>query len=73
MYEKEKRAVIDTALKIKEYGLIALAGGNVSMRLECGDILVTPSGTYYETMRNGGCIADGYRRQYKGRKITAFC
>ena len=52
MYEKEKRAVIDTALKIKEYGLIALAGGNVSMRLECGDILVTPSGTYYETMRD---------------------
>lgn len=52
MYEKEKRAVIDTALKIKEYGLIALAGGNVSMRLDCGDILVTPSGTYYETMRD---------------------
>lgn len=52
MYEKEKRAVIDTALKIKEYGLIALAGGNVSMRLACGDILVTPSGTYYETMRD---------------------
>ena len=26
MYDKEKRAVIDTALTIKEYGLIALAG-----------------------------------------------
>lgn len=52
MYEKEKRAVIDAALTIKEYGLIALAGGNVSMRLENGDILVTPSGTYYETMRD---------------------
>lgn len=51
MYEKEKQAVIDTALKIKEYGLIALAGGNVSMRLPDGDILVTPSGTYYETMK----------------------
>jgi L-ribulose-5-phosphate 4-epimerase len=50
MYEKEKQAVIDTALTIKEYGLVALAGGNVSMRLPEGDILVTPSGTYYETM-----------------------
>lgn len=50
MYEQEKRAVIKTALTIKEYGLIALAGGNVSMRLENGDLLVTPSGTYYETM-----------------------
>jgi L-ribulose-5-phosphate 4-epimerase len=52
MFEKEKRAVIDTAIKIKEYGLIALAGGNVSMRLENGDILVTPSGMYYEIMRD---------------------
>ena len=51
MFEKEKQAVIDTALRIKEYELIALAGGNVSMRLPDGDILVTPSGTYYETMR----------------------
>ena len=51
MYEKEKQAVIETALTIKEYGLIALAGGNVSMRLPDGDILVTPSGTYYETMK----------------------
>jgi L-ribulose-5-phosphate 4-epimerase len=52
MFEKEKRAVINTAITIKEYGLIALAGGNVSMRMDCGDILVTPSGTYYETMRD---------------------
>ena len=51
MYEIQKQAVIDTALKIKEYELIALAGGNVSMRLPDGDILVTPSGTYYDTMK----------------------
>jgi len=52
MFEKEKRAVIDTALKIREYGLVALAGGNVSMRLDSGDLLVTPSGSYYETMKD---------------------
>jgi len=51
MYEKEKRAVIDTAITIKEYDLVQLAGGNVSMRLENGDLLITPSGTYYETMK----------------------
>lgn len=50
MYEKERREIIDTAIKIKDYGLISLAGGNVSMRLSNGDLLVTPSGTYYETM-----------------------
>lgn len=52
MFEKQKRAVIDTALTIKEYGLIALAGGNVSMRVGENDILVTPSGSYYETMKD---------------------
>ena len=52
MFENEKRAVIDTALKIKEYGLIALAGGNVSLRIDDEHILVTPSGTYYETMKD---------------------
>ncbi|MBT3319946.1 MAG: class II aldolase/adducin family protein [Clostridia bacterium] len=56
MYETQKKAVIETALKIREYGLIALAGGNVSMRLPDGDILVTPSGTYYETMRESDVL-----------------
>ncbi|WP_066644523.1 class II aldolase/adducin family protein [Christensenella timonensis] len=45
-----KKAVIDTALKLKEYHLISLSGGNVSLRLEDGNILVTPSGMDYEAM-----------------------
>lgn len=51
MYEKQKRDVIETALEIKRSGLIRLSGGNVSMRLPDGHILVTPSGTSYETMQ----------------------
>ncbi len=50
MYEKDKRAIIDAALEIKHYGLIQLAGGNVSVRKENGDIVLTPSGTSYDTM-----------------------
>ncbi len=45
-----KKAVIDTALKLKEYHLISLSGGNVSLRLKDGNILVTPSGMDYEAM-----------------------
>lgn len=51
MYEKDKREVIDTALEIKRSGLISLSGGNVSVRKENGHVLVTPSGTSYETMK----------------------
>jgi L-ribulose-5-phosphate 4-epimerase len=50
MYEIEKRAIIDAALALKEYKLIALSGGNVSLRLDNGHILVTPSGMSYKGM-----------------------
>ena len=51
MYEKQKKMVIETALEIKKSGLISLSGGNVSMRMPSGHILVTPSGMSYEGMK----------------------
>ena len=50
MYEEDKRAIIHAALELKENELIALSGGNVSVRKENGDYIVTPSGMYYEGM-----------------------
>ncbi len=49
MYEKEKQAMIDCALQMLRYGLVALSGGNICMR--AGDsFLVTPSAMLYEGM-----------------------
>jgi L-ribulose-5-phosphate 4-epimerase len=56
MYEADKHEIIHAALEIKSSGLIALSGGNVSVRKENGDIIVTPSGTSYETMREDDLI-----------------
>jgi len=50
MYESEKREIINAGLALKEYNLIALSGGNVSMRLSNGQLLVTPSGMAYDGM-----------------------
>jgi L-ribulose-5-phosphate 4-epimerase len=50
MYEKEKQEVIKAALLLKEYRLISLSGGNVSIRTPEGHVIVTPSGMIYETM-----------------------
>ena len=50
MYENIKQEIINAGLKLDKYGLIALSGGNVSVRLENGDTLITPSGMEYETM-----------------------
>jgi L-ribulose-5-phosphate 4-epimerase len=50
MYSEDKKAIIKAALELKENELIALSGGNVSVRKENGDYIVTPSGMYYDTM-----------------------
>ncbi|MBN1299380.1 MAG: class II aldolase/adducin family protein [Actinobacteria bacterium] len=50
MYEKEKEEILHAALALKEYRLIALSGGNVSIRTDKGHVLVTPSGMIYDSM-----------------------
>ncbi|MEA4854626.1 MAG: class II aldolase/adducin family protein [Christensenella sp.] len=50
MYEKDKEAIIQAALDMKDNRLITLSGGNVSVRKENGDIIVTPSGMNYVGM-----------------------
>lgn len=50
MFEKEKKDVIRAGMKLDRYGLIALSGGNVSVRMPGGEILMTPSGMIYEDM-----------------------
>ena len=49
-FENERREVIKAGVKLDRYGLIALSGGNVSVRMPDGSVLVTPSGMIYEDM-----------------------
>jgi len=51
MYEKIKQEMIEAALEMKRNNLITLAGGNVSCRMENGDMIITPSGMAYEIMK----------------------
>lgn len=70
MFEKEKQEIINVALEIKANRLVELSGGNVSLRKDNGDIIITPSGMYYETMLpddlivmdKNGHIVEGHRR-----------
>lgn len=50
MYELEKNEVLKACLKLKEYKLISLTGGNISLRIDDDTYLVTPSGMLYEEM-----------------------
>lgn len=70
MFEKEKREIINTALALKENRLIALSGGNVSLKIDESHILVSPSGMDYVgmieddiiVMDADGIIVEGKRR-----------
>ena len=70
MYEKEKQQLIDCAREMQRYGLVVLSGGNVSMRMPCGNFLVTPSAMSYDTMTTDdivlidaqGNTVEGFRR-----------
>lgn len=50
MFTEEKKQIIKGGMQLDRYGLIALSGGNLSMRMPTGEILVTPSGMIYEDM-----------------------
>ena len=50
MYEKEKQELIKCGMEMLRYGLVSLTGGNVSLRLDDGTFLVTPSAMLYEDM-----------------------
>lgn len=50
MFDTQKKDVLNAALKLDRYGLIALSGGNVSWRMDSGEVLVTPSGMIYDEM-----------------------
>ena len=59
MYKKEKEMIIKAALALKEYKLISLTGGNVSMKIDDDTYLVTPSGMLYEDMNiDDVCVVD---------------
>lgn len=50
MFEKEKLEIIKSGIKLDKYELIALSGGNLSLRMPSGEILITPSGMIYDEM-----------------------
>ncbi len=69
MYEAQKKEIIAVGIKLHDYRLISLSGGNVSLRID-DHVLVTPSGMMYQdlvaddiiVMDLKGRIIEGKRR-----------
>lgn len=50
MYDDLKKEMLEACLKMKEYKLVSLAGGNVAIRVDDNKFLVTPSAIEYDKM-----------------------
>ena len=50
MYEKEKSMIMKACMRMKEYRLISLTGGNISLKIDDDTYIMTPSGMLYEDM-----------------------
>lgn len=50
LYEKKRQELIEYARKMEKYNLVKMSGGNVSLRLEDGNVIVTPSAMNYDIM-----------------------
>lgn len=50
LYEKKRQELIEYARKMEKYNLVKMSGGNVSLRLEDGNVIVTPSAMNYDAM-----------------------
>lgn len=70
MYDEIKKDMLEACLKMKEYKLISLAGGNIAVRVDDGKFLVTPSAIEYDKMTyedivliDEDCnVIEGYRK-----------
>ncbi len=50
-YLSEREALVKAGLKLLELGLVSRTWGNISLRVSENEMLVTPSGKYYEETR----------------------
>lgn len=72
-----RQKVIDTCLWLVEKGLVFGTWGNISVRLDDGNILITPSKVPYETMKPedmvvlapDGTVVDGFRLATSEREL----
>jgi len=49
-YKKEREALVGAGLKLVEQGLVSRTWGNISVKVNVEEMLITPSGKFYEDL-----------------------
>lgn len=50
-YQKEREALVNAGLKLVEQGLVSRTWGNISVKVNEEEMLITPSGKFYQDLR----------------------
>ncbi len=67
--EKQKQEIVKAGLLLVEKGLVSRSWGNISVRLDDENMLITPSGRTYDTLKPGDIVLMNYRNYHYEGKI----
>lgn len=60
-YHKEQEAIIEAGLKLVEQGLVSRTWGNISLKVSPTEMLVTPSGKFYEELTTADLVLINFK------------
>jgi len=67
--EVVRKQIIEDGLRLVKEGLVARSWGNISVRLDDENMLITPSGRSYDTLEPGDIVLMNYRNYHYEGKI----
>ena len=67
--EVARKQIIEAGLRLVKEGLVARSWGNISLRLDDENMLITPSGRTYDTLKPGDIVLMNYRNYHYEGKI----
>jgi len=66
--EEAKEQIIEAGLRLVKEGLVARSWGNISLRIDDENMLITPSGRTYETLKTSDIVLMNYHNYaYEGK------
>ena len=61
LYQKEREALVEAGLKLVKQGLVSRTWGNISIKVNDSEMLITPSGKFYEDVTEADMVLINFK------------
>jgi len=61
-FEDKRKMIVEAGLRLVKKGLVTRSWGNISVRIDDQNMLITPSGRTYESLKPGEIVLMNYRK-----------